>query len=92
MRAADEPAGVGWPVYLLGYIAAAPFGFVAAAAACGAGLFVAGVALGATAGEAATRAAVGVVVTGVPGGVMRFCYRRRLDRAWARLRRGDVRP
>jgi hypothetical protein len=55
-------------------------------------LFVGGLLLGAAAGEAATRAAVGVVVIGVPGGVMRFCYRRRLGRVWERLRRGELRP
>jgi hypothetical protein len=55
-------------------------------------LFVGGLLLGAAVGTAATRAAFGVVVTGVPGGAMRYLYRRSLGRAWHRLRRGELRP
>jgi VIT1/CCC1 family predicted Fe2+/Mn2+ transporter len=82
---------VGWAVYVLGYIAAAPWGFLAAAAVCGVALFAGGLVLGLAVGDAAARAALGVAVTGVPGGVMRYCYRRRLGRAWERLRRGRFR-
>ena len=93
MRPADESAGsVGRAVYVLGYIAAAPWGFLAAAALCGVVLFVGGLLLGVGVGEAVTRAAFGMVVTGVPAGVMRYGYRRRLGRAWDRLRRGEFRP
>ncbi len=93
MRPAGESAGsVGRGVYALGYLAAAPWGFLAAAAFCGVVLFVGGLLVSVAVGEAATRAAVGVVVTGVPGGVMRFGYRRRLGRVWERLRRGEFRP
>jgi len=84
--------GVGRAIYVLGYIAAAPWGFLAAAGVCGAALFFGGLLLGAPVGDAATRGIAGVVVTGVPGGVMRYSYRRRLGRAWMRLRRGEVRP
>jgi hypothetical protein len=55
-------------------------------------LFVGGLLLGGAVGEAATRAAFGVVVTGVPGGIMRFGYRKSLGRAWGRLQRGEFRP
>lgn len=92
MRTAGEPASVGWGVYVLGYVAAAPWGFVAAAVLCGAVLFAGGLLLGLAVGQAAARAAIGVALTGVPGGVMRFCYRRRLGQAWDRLRRGQLRP
>lgn len=88
----QERAPIGPAVYVLGYLGAAPWGFLAAGALCGVLVFVGGLLLGAAAGEAATRAAVGVVVIGVPGGVMRFCYRRRLGRVWQRLRRGEFRP
>ena len=79
-------------MYALGYIAAAPWGFLAAAAFCGAVLFVGGLLFGVGVGKAASTAAVGVVVTGVPGGVMRYGYRKKLGRVWDRLRRGDLRP
>jgi hypothetical protein len=93
VRPADEPAGsVGRAVYVLGYIAAAPWGFLAAAGLCGVVLLVGGLLLGVSVGKAATRAAFGVVVTGVPGGVMRYGYRKSLGRAWDRLRRGEFRP
>lgn|GEM_PF-6039468 len=87
-----ERASVGPAVYAIGYLGAAPWGFLAAGALCGIVLFVGALLLGAAAGEAATRAAIGAVVIGVPGGVMRFCYRRRLARVWGRLRRGELRP
>lgn len=87
-----ERASVGPAVYVLGYLGAAPWGFLAAGALCGGLLFIGGLLLGAAAGDAAARAAVGAVVIGVPGGVMRFCYRRRLGRVWERLRRGQLRP
>ena len=86
-----DRAPVGPAIYVLGYTAAAPWGFLAAAALCGVVLFVGGLLLGVAVGEATTRAAVGVVVTGVPGGVMRYCYRRRLGRVWERLRLGEFR-
>jgi hypothetical protein len=90
---ADESSGsVGRAVYVLGYFAAAPWGFLVAAALCGAAFFVGGLLLGVAAGQAATRAAVAMVVTGVPGGVMRLVYRRQLGRVWNRLQRGEFRP
>ena len=88
----SERPPVGGLVYVLGYIAAAPWGFLAAAVICGAVLFVGGLLLGEGVGNAATRAALGMVVLGLPGGVMRYGYRKKLDRVWARLRRGDLRP
>lgn len=93
MRAADEPArSVGWAVYVVGYLGAAPWGFLAVAAACGVVVFAGGMLLGVGVGRAAARAAFGMVVLGVPGGVMRYGYRRRLRRPWERLRRGEIRP
>jgi len=93
VRPADEPArSVGRAVYALGYIAAAPWGFLAAAALCGAAFLVGGLLLGLAAHRAATSAAFAVVVTGLPGGVMRYVYREKLGRAWDRLRRGELRP
>ena len=93
MRPADEPArSVGRAVYVLGYVAAAPWGFLAAAALCGAAFFVGGLLVGVAVRDAETRAAVAVVVTGLPGGVMRYVYREKLGRAWDRLRRGELRP
>jgi hypothetical protein len=92
VRPADEPAGsVGRAVYVLGYIAAAPWGFLAAAGVCGAVLFVGELLLGVAVGKAASRAAFGMVVTGVPAGFMRYVYRRSLGRVWDRLRRGEFR-
>jgi len=88
----SERARVGPAVYVLGYLGAAPWGFLAAGALCGVLVFLGGLLLGAAPGEAASRAAVGLVVIGVPGGVMRFCYRRRLGRVWQRMRRGELRP
>jgi hypothetical protein len=93
VRPADESAGsIGRAVYLLGYIAAAPWGFLAVAAVCGVAFLVGGLLLGVAVGPAVARAAFAAVATAVPAGAMRFVYRARLGRVWDRLRRGEFRP
>jgi hypothetical protein len=89
MPARKRKATAGPTLSVVGYVAVAPWGFLAVAAivfvvACGAGL-----AAGRDTGQAFGMASLAALFTGAAIATFRHRYRHRLDPIWQRMRRGE---